>query len=122
MTNESIERAVSSLRDEFSHRPELARSQSAVADDREFDRVRGWDGSVNENRPGFMAASVLLGGPSGPLEDRRVRGSNNALNRQDANLDETIVAEDICPRNRVDNPHRCRNQTGNPRRICDKIS
>ena len=107
-TNESTERAVSSLRDELSHRPDQARSQSVVADERDFDHVRGWNSDVNGNRLGFMATNVPLGGPSEPLEDRRVRGSNNALNRQDANLDETLAAEDVGPRNRVENPHSFR--------------
>ena len=72
-TNESIERAVSSLRDELSHRPDQARSQSIPADERDFDRIRGWNSVVNGDRPGFMAANVPLGGPSESLEDRGVR-------------------------------------------------
>ena len=105
MTNESIERAVSSLRDEFSHRPDQVRSQSVTIEDRNLERVRGWTSDASANRPDFMAANVLLGGPPDLSGDRRVRGSNNALNRQDANLDETLVAEDVGPRNRMDNPH-----------------
>ena len=104
-TNESIERAVSSLRDELSQRPDQARSQSIPADEGDFDRIRGWNSVVNRDRPGFMAANVPLGGPSGSLEGRRVNGSNSALNGQDVNPDETLVIEDISPRNRVDNPH-----------------
>ena len=53
-----------------------------------------------------MAANVPLDAPpSGTAEDRRSRGSNNILNRPDPNLDETLVAEDIGPTNRVVNPH-----------------
>ena len=52
-----------------------------------------------------MAANVLLGAPSGISGDRRVNGSNNGLSRSDPNLDETLVTQDVGPRNRVDNPH-----------------
>ena len=52
-----------------------------------------------------MAANVLSGAPSGIYGDRKVNGSNNGLSRPDPNLDETLVAEDVGPRNRMDNPH-----------------
>ena len=104
-TNETIDRAISSLRSEFDRRPELNRSRSSVIDDREQNHVSAWGEYGDEDRPGYMAANVPLCAPSDLAEGRRAPYPSDGRCRLDTNLDDTVVVESSSSKFQFDDVH-----------------